>query len=135
VKKNWMLLSPCLVTDATGIFQTSLEVHSSVACHSSHGMYSIALDCSIFFPFGISSWTENNVLFVFYSFPLYIKWRSFPGYWYSVVLSVTSYVHYMLVNVHCLTFKILSIEVLATIRFNILHNLSFQLALFWYFKA
>jgi len=85
----------------------------------------------IFLPFGISLRTENNVLFVFYSFPLYIKWRSFPGHWYSSpVLPVTSYIHHMLVTVHCLTFKVLSIEVLATIQSNIVHNLNFQLTLF-----
>jgi len=39
-----------LVTDATGRFHTTLEVHSFLACHISHGLYSIAVACCLFIP-------------------------------------------------------------------------------------
>ena len=132
VQKSRMLLSPCLITDATGWFHTTVEVHSFLACHISHGLYSIAVACSIFIPshsFRLAFHHELRTMF-YLSFTHFHFISSEEVFLVIDILQLTWYVHHMLVTVQCLTFKILSIEVLATTRCNILHNLNFQLTLF-----
>jgi hypothetical protein len=50
VQESRMVPSPSLITDATGRFCSTLQVHCSLSFNISHGLYSIAVACSLFIP-------------------------------------------------------------------------------------
>ena len=92
VQKSWILLSPSLVTDATGRFCATLEVRSFVACHISHVLYSIPVACSILIP-------SYSLLLAFRHEPRTIFYLSFTHFHvisYEVVFLVVDILQFFL---------------------------------------